>query len=131
MLSQSVDDEQEVLRLFKLMIDSAHQAGAANLNHYIADDFLLTYSLYEQDKRGFWTKEQVVAKWGSQQPDDGIAIISDQRLLLSGDTAIIFALVTDKFPDQTKQDVRTWISDVWVKHNGEWRWLASHETFLK
>ena len=128
----SADDEQELLRLVKLMFASAHRGGVATLKHYIDDEFLLTYSLYEQDKRGFMNKEQVIAKWGSQDEDDGnTSVISEQRVLLSGDTAIFFGLVTDKFSDQTKRDIRTWISDVWVKRNGEWRWLASHESFLK
>jgi|FLYN01.1.fsa_nt_gi ketosteroid isomerase-like protein len=125
-------DEQELLRLMQLMMDSAHVGGATTLNHYIHEDFLLTYSLYEQDKRGFMNKEQVIAKWGSQQPDSGTSIASEQRVHLSGDTAVIFALITDKLRDQTgERTIRTWISDVWVKRNGEWQWFASHESFLK
>jgi hypothetical protein len=131
MTTPTVDDEQELLRLVKLMFDSAHKGGVPILNHYIDDDFLSTYSLYEQDKRGFINKEQVIAKWGSQDKNDGKAVVSEQRLLISGDTAVYFALVTDKFADQTHKDIRTWISDVWVKRNGEWRWLASHEFYLK
>lgn len=131
MTAQYGDDEQELLRLFQLMLDSAHEGGVANLQQYMHDDFLLTYSLYEQDKRGLLNKEQIIARWGSQQASEGTATVSEQRILLAGDTAVIFALITDTFSDPTKAVVRTWVSDVWVKHHSSWRWLASHESFLK
>lgn len=127
-----MDDTKELLRLTQLMIASAHQEGVATLQRYMADEYLLTYSLYEQEKHGFMTKEQIIAKWGSQLPGSGTCEASEQRVLLSGDTAIVYGLITDKIPQPDGEKIsRTWVSDTWVKRHGEWRWLASHESFLK
>jgi hypothetical protein len=127
-----VDDEQELLRLMRLIMDSCHEDGVANLNRYIHDDFLISYYNYEQDKKGILTKEQIIGHWGKQKAESGTAIASEQRVHLSGDTAVIFALITDTFHEPSGDRIsKTWVSDVWVKRDGEWRWFASHETLLK
>jgi hypothetical protein len=131
----NVDDEQEVRRLFNLMIESSCEAGKPNLEHYMHDDFTGTYSNYEADRRGFTDKEMLVTKWGSQndQTMPGASASADiQRILVSGDTAVVFALITDKIPGPDGERIlKSWVSDVWVKREDKWKWLSSYESLVK
>jgi len=125
-------EEQELMRLQKVVLEASDQGDTTTLNRYIADDFILTYSLSEPGTHGFLNKAQAVAKWGTKNPAAEATLVSEQRVHISGDTAIIFALIKDRFRDASGVHViQTWASDVWVKRDGEWRWFAAHETILK
>ncbi len=132
--SKSNGDEQELLRLQRLASEASQRADAATLNRIIADDFLMTYSRGKPDSYGkFLTKAQVLKKWGTPNPDISSSFaISDQRVHISGNTAVIFALITDKWRDKegVEHTMDSWVSDVWVKRKGKWLLFSSHETLM-
>ena len=126
------DEEQELMRLQKLVLEASDKGDKPTLERHLADDFVLTYSFAESGAYGFLNKAQAIAKWGTQNPAAEATLVSEQQVHISGDTAIIFALIKDRFRDKSGvRVIQTWASDVWVKRNGEWRWFAAHETILK
>lgn len=131
--SRQTRDERELLRLQKLISEASERKDAATLNRYIADDFVLTISSCQPDSFGrYFDKAQVVARWtAASGAATASSTVSDQRVEVFGDTAVIFARITDTVKDENgERTMRTWVSDVWVRRNGRWRWLASHENLL-
>jgi hypothetical protein len=75
----------------------------------------------------------VLERWTSTPPDGASSsAVSDQRVVVSGDTAVAFARITDTTVTKgAKETSQTWVSDVWARRSGRWQWLASHENRLR
>lgn len=129
-------NERELIRLEKQISAASETDDSLTLNRLMRDDFLLTYTDGRPDSYArFFTKRQLVARW-SKPPAPGTSAststVTVYRVQVSGNTGIIHARIVDvtPTPNGTAEQAVTWVSDVWVKHLGRWRWLSSHESAL-
>lgn len=129
-------DEQELLRLQRLLIEASLKGDWVTLARYIADDFVLTYAHSDTKVYGkYLDKDQVLAMWAGDDAggEQGLHFseISEQRVQISGSTGVAFARIVDRFPtEEGMRSASTWVMDVWVKRESGWMWFASHETIL-
>jgi ketosteroid isomerase-like protein len=125
-------DREEVARLQRLMSAASEHGDRETLTRYIADDFVLSWSNGGPGSFGrFLSKPEVIDRWTSPSSGASTSAVSDQRVVMSGDTAVAFARITDRTETKgAKETSQTWVSDVWVRRAGRWQWLASHENSL-
>lgn len=107
----------------KSLINALRKGDRAALEKMLAAEFFTMLS----DRRTF-DRKWTIYFW--TKPDEKISDesfeIADARAVVSGDTAIVTAIVTDRWRENgVEKTHRERVFDVWQRHKGKWRLLAS------
>lgn len=122
---QSGDEKmtKKLLELTEAISVASKNNDRTALERLLAENFFMTLpdgrSFDRKWTIDFWTK-----------PDENVTDesfeIADARTVVSGDTAIVIAIVTDKWRENGVEKVhRERVFDVWQRRKGKWRLLAS------
>lgn len=129
-----MSDHEEIVRLTNSFFRAVEQQDADTLHHLIADDCVFTGSggsVWGTHGK-FGSKASAIARWSKPPPPEiteGGSSLSEERVTVSGDTAVLVGLITDRWvDDQGEHLIRSWVTDVWVRQEGKWRFFASHES---
>lgn len=116
----------EVLRLTEAISVASEQKDRAALESILDDGFVLTLSTGKT-----FNKAQMIEFWASDNPSitDQSHGISDQHVYVYGDTAIVVAIITDRWRDaEGEKSYQERIFDVWRRSEQGWRLIASKPT---
>lgn len=118
--------DQKLFSLTKEISEASMRNDRTVLERLIADDFILTTASGK-----IFDKTGVIALWA--EPDANVTdesyTISDPKAYIYKDTAIVIAIITDKWRDKDGEQIyRERIFDVWKKSKGKWRLIASKPT---
>lgn len=130
----SASDEQELLRLARALNVAADRGDRQALDAIFADDYVSTGSGNVWGEYGrFGNKASAIAKFGAE-PDPGMVsttTLSHERVTVVDGTGVTTYLITDQWTDsEGAHTILCWVSDVWIRQNGEWRLLATHESVV-
>jgi regulator of RNase E activity RraA/ketosteroid isomerase-like protein len=118
-LTEQRNDVDELTRLNALYVDSVAQASAAQFEAILATDFLCS-----NPDGSLVDRAQFLAQI-ARAPKVKIEL-SDVRIRVAGDTAIIHAMTT--FTLAGGQTGRGRYTDVWSKRDGRWLAVSAHVT---
>ena len=115
------------------LIQAEKDIGRANLN--CDYDFFRKIeapeSFFTDSSGAVTTREEDLAGESTCKKRDGTFNVSETRVLLYGNTAVISALGTYEMAGPERKIVRTRITDVFVKRHGSWTVVAGHSSRLK
>ncbi len=130
----STGDEKEILRLANQLSKASETGDKATLEKIISDNYVCTGSGGIWGSHGkFGSKISAVKKWGTPPPPGftGSSIVSDQHVIVLDNTGIASYMIVDKWVDNhVEHEIQTWVTDTWIKQNGNWYLLATHETIF-
>lgn len=115
--------EKELIGLTEAISRAAKNNDRTALERLLADGFLMTSTSGK-----IFDKTQTITLWAEPNPDvsDESFTISDAQVLNYGDTAIVMAVITDKWREKGAEKIyRERIFDVWQRKMGKWRLIAS------
>jgi ketosteroid isomerase-like protein len=116
--------EDTLIQIEHDWVDAMVRGDAARWSRYIADEWVLTYS-----DGTLVTKPMALAdlKEGALRIES--FRLDDMKVRVYGDTAVVTGQITEKskFRDKDTSGVRR-ITDVFVKRDGRWQAVASHES---
>ncbi|MCL4274522.1 MAG: DUF4440 domain-containing protein [Anaerolineales bacterium] len=128
------DDEKEILRLAKLLCTASETGDKETLEKIISDTYVCTGSGGLWDNYGkFGDKNGAVKKWGTPPPPGitGSTTISNEHVFVLDQTGIASYLIVDKWVDNAgEHEFQSWVTDIWIKQDGNWYLLATHETIF-
>lgn len=129
------DDEKEILGLAKLLGKASENGDKETLESIISNNYVCTGSGGGWGNYGkFGNKTSAVKKWSTPPPPGvtGSSTISDERVLVVDDTGVASYVILDKWvDDQGEHEIHSWVTDIWIRQNGHWHLLATHETTYK
>lgn len=130
----STSDERELLRLAQALNVAAERGDRQALGAIIADAYVSTGSGNVWGEYGrFGNKASAIAKFGAE-PDPGMVsstTLSHERVTVDDDTGVTTYLITDQWSDaEGTHTILCWVSDVWIRRQGTWRLLATHESVV-
>jgi hypothetical protein len=128
------DDEKEILRLAKLLSTASEAGDKEIFEKIISDKYVCTGSGGLWGNYGkFGDKAGAVKKWGTPPPPEFTvsSTVSEQRIFVLDQTGIASYRIVDKWVDsEGEHEIQTWVTDTWIKQNGNWYLLATHETIF-
>ena len=128
------DDEKEILRLAQLLSKASEIGDKTILENIISDHYVCTGSGGLWGNYGkFGNKTSAMKKW-SVPPSPGAtdsSILSNERAVVVDHTGVTSYVIVDKWTDEEgNHEVQAWVTDTWIKQNGNWKLLATHETIF-
>jgi hypothetical protein len=130
----SLQDEAELIRLAKGLNEAADRGDRTALEALIADEYVSTGTGNVWGSFGeFGDKSSAVARFSAAPAPDLAAgtTLSNERVTVSGDTGVTTYLIVDRWSDaEGHHAIECWVTDVWVRRNGSWQLLATHESVV-
>jgi hypothetical protein len=125
-------EELELLELARLICKASESGDTEILQNLISDKYTITGSGAMWGTHGkFGNKEGALRVWASKNSDGtpDMSMMSEERVLIVDNTGIITYLMTDKWFDENgEHEYLGWVTDTWIRQNGQWLLLASHES---
>ncbi len=127
-------DETELLRLARALNQAADRGDRAALDALFADEYVSTGSGNVWGEYGrFGNKASAIAKFGAEPPPGLVnaTTLSHERVTVVDDTGITTYLITDHWSDaEGEHTILCWVTDVWIRRQGTWRMVATHESVV-
>lgn len=119
-------DENEILRLEKVIVDAWLKHDTAAISPIVADDFE-SWS-FKGMRRGKADLLRAVEKNGETSTE-----VNDPRVRVFGDTAIYTALITDSGKNAKGESFRatTSVTVIYLRRAGKWQMVQDHESLLQ
>jgi hypothetical protein len=119
----------------RAILSAADARDRAKLNAAMSETFVLRYGLIEGNELhwGETNRERVLMRWTEVTPAALPTLISDQRAIVVGPSATVFACVTDRktSADGTIEQLFSRVADSFTWTQRRWLWIASMEVQVR
>ena len=125
---KSASADEAALRAIEEKWDAASLKGdAVSLGAILGDTFIST-----NPEGKVRTKAEMLAQLTNREIKYEIASVSDMKVSVYGDTAVVNGKWRGKFVEKGKPvDTTERFTDTYVRKNGQWRCVASHSSTIK